>query len=70
MKVQLSAVGVTKHDVDLNWPADWPIPRVDDDIDIPDLPEVSSVRAVCWFPKGSEDSNEPFVYIVIGPGRP
>lgn len=70
MKVKLSAVGSTaSRDTELTWPEDWPIPRVNDDIDIPSLPEVNSVRTVVWYPQGSEDSSEPFVYIVVGPRR-
>jgi len=70
MKVVVTAVGFKTRSSDITWPKDWPIPRVGDDVDIPNFPEVSSVRTVVWYPIGNEDDPEPFVYLVLGPRRP
>jgi hypothetical protein len=72
MKVVVTAVGVANHvnAGPLTWPDGWPIPRVDDEVEIPNLPEVAAVRTVVWNPMGSlDEGDEPFVYIVVGPRR-
>lgn len=69
MNIMLTVTGTTNRDRFVVWPEGWPIPKVGDDVDIPDLPEVNSVRSVVWYPTGSEEQSEPFVYIVLGPRR-
>ena len=39
MKVVVTAVGFKTRSSDITWPKDWPIPRVGDDVDIPNFPE-------------------------------
>jgi len=67
MKVVLRIVGVIGLAYD-HWPEGWPIPRVDDEINLDD--HNLYVRHVIWYPKGEEEDAEPFVYVVCGPSRP
>lgn len=67
MIVHVHAVGVMNREVEVEWPEGWPIPREGDSIAVPEMPEVSKVRNVTWYPRGEEPGDPAFVYIVIGP---
>lgn len=69
VKVLVSVVG-QQLDKSIEWPEGWPLPRIDEDVDIKvgDQSNVN-VRSIVWFPNGDEENDEPFVYIVLGPRR-
>lgn len=66
MKVQISVTGYHPRP-EVIWPADWPLPRVGEEIEIED--KTLFVRHIVYYPKGDLEAlaNEPFVYIVVGP---
>jgi hypothetical protein len=53
-------------DVKVRLPA---VPRVGEVVSLHQGAEFY-VRTVVWYPQGDEDTNEPFVYIVVGESRP
>ena len=69
MKVIVSLTGTTRHR-EVAWPDGWPVPRAGDLVTLyPDIPEVTHVRTVVWFPEGDAENAEPVVYLVLGPRR-
>lgn len=71
MKVLVTHVGTMNSAHHISWPEDWPIPPVGAEVNLPALPEVTSVRTVIWYPQGASTAyNYPHVYIVLGPRRP
>lgn len=68
--IRVTHVGTIDHHRTITWPEGWPVPRVDDEIRVPGMDEVTNVRVVEWLPEGDpEHPGEPFVYVVIGPRR-
>ena len=65
MKVQISVVGIAPRP-DIEWPEDWPVPTVGDEIEFDAY--TLFVRHVVWYPNGDleSESKEPFVYVVVG----
>jgi hypothetical protein len=57
--------GANKRVPDPVWPDGWPLPRKGDCIELPEQPPLW-VRGVDWYPHGSEEGSDPFVYIVLG----
>jgi hypothetical protein len=69
MKVRVAVVGSMRRQ-EVHWPDGWPAPRIGDGFTLPDADEVTTVRAVDWFPEGEDDNMTPFVYVVVGPRSP
>jgi hypothetical protein len=46
------------------WPEGWPLPRIGDEVHLPDGSE-AEVTSVTWYPNGEHGDNEPFVYVVL-----
>lgn len=68
MMVTVGVVGSLRMEPVI-WPEGWPIPQIGDGFSLPDADEVTTVRAVDWYPEGEEGS-EPFIYVVVGPRSP
>lgn len=66
IKVQITSVA--SSGAEIKWPAGWPIPPEDSQIDHPTAGTLW-VRTVIWYPHGDVEDPEPFVYIVVGPRR-
>lgn len=71
--IRIDVVGLFGNGQPVLWPPGWPVPRVGDDVHLPNQPALS-VRTVEWLPQGDQDTEPaervPFVYVVIGPPRP
>jgi hypothetical protein len=65
MKVKMTTAG-TDEGRQIEWPEDWPVPRVGDPVSLPE--GTLYVRTVVWYPAGSASTPEPFAYVVIVPG--
>lgn len=74
MKVKINVVGVLddqgRTHPDMEWPEGWPPPQEGQQVYSEALGIYLVVRTVVWYPEGSEESKEPFVYVVIGRPRP
>lgn len=54
----------TGREPEPDWPEDWPVPRVGDEITLPNY-RTLLVKHVVMFPHGSEHDRESFIYIVL-----
>ena len=69
VKVVTQGVVATGGTPEFNWPAEWPLPQVGQEIYLPNWPHPRPVMAPLFMPNGDNKVRYPYVWITTADAR-